>query len=85
MSIAGRQPIATASQPNTSNYLQQFSPNAVMGYNAQNYGNYSNAYSSMYGANASLAGSQNQMWGNIAGGAMGGLGTFSAAKWGTPA
>uniref|UniRef100_A0A6M3XVE0 Uncharacterized protein n=1 Tax=viral metagenome TaxID=1070528 RepID=A0A6M3XVE0_9ZZZZ len=61
LSIAGKQPIATASQPQTSNYLSQFTPNSVMGYNAQNYGNYSNAYSSMYGANASLQGNVNNV------------------------
>jgi hypothetical protein len=78
LSIAGRQPIATATTPQTSNYLSQFSPNAVMGYNAQNYGNYSNAYSSMYGANAGVTNSMNNMYGQIIGSGMGAVGTMMA-------
>ena len=52
LSIAGKQPIATATTPTTSNYLSQFSPNSVMGYNAQNYGNYGSLYGSMYNTNS---------------------------------
>jgi len=32
----------------------------------------------MYDANAQMGASQNQMWGQIGGGAMGGLGTWAA-------
>ena len=53
LSVAGRQPLSQAQQPQTSNYTNAFSPNAVMGANAQNYGNYANLYGNMYGANAS--------------------------------
>lgn len=45
LSIAGRQPIATANSPQTSNYASTFTPQSVMNYNSQNYGNYSNAWS----------------------------------------
>jgi hypothetical protein len=53
MSIAGKQPVYGAQQPQTSNYASQFTPNAVMGSNAQNYGSFAGLYGNMYGANAS--------------------------------
>ena len=45
LSIAGKQPIATATTPSYSNYASTFTPQSVMNYNSQNYGNYANAWS----------------------------------------
>jgi hypothetical protein len=52
-----------------------FTPNSVMDYNATNYGNYSQAYSSMYNTNAGMKQQQNQMMYDAGMGAMGGLAT----------
>lgn len=76
LSTAGRQPLTTAQPVNTLNYMQNYTPTANANFVGQGYGNYSNAYSSMYGANAGIAGSKNQMYGQIIGGGLGALGTF---------
>jgi len=60
-SLAGAQPVFQAQQPETPNYTQGFSPNAVMGFNSANYGPYASAYASMYGTNANY---QNNMFQN---------------------
>jgi hypothetical protein len=74
MSIAGKQPVYQAGQPQTTNQTSTFTPASVMGSNNQNYGNYSNAYTSMYGANAQTA-SQGNPWMNAGAGIVGqGLG-----------
>jgi hypothetical protein len=78
LSTAGRQPLTTAQPVNSLNYMQNYTPTANANFVGQGYGNYSYAYSSMYGANANLQGSQNQMYGQIIGGAMGGAGTLGA-------
>lgn len=75
LSVAGRQPLSSPGQAQTSDYMSQFTPNSVMGYNAQNYGNYSNAYSSMYGSNQQAQASANDMWAKIIGGGMQGTGS----------
>jgi hypothetical protein len=43
LSLAGRQPLTTASSPATSNYMGNFSPSANMGFMGQNYGNFAQA------------------------------------------
>lgn len=77
LSTAGRQPLTTAQPLNTLNYMQNYTPTANANFVGQGYGNYSNAYSNMYGTNASMQGSQNSMYGNIIGGALGGFGTMA--------
>lgn len=74
LSISGRQPVYQASPTQYSNYASGFTPNSVMGYNAQNYGSYSDAFSRMYGANAGITSSMNQMYGQIAGATAGAAG-----------
>jgi len=59
MSIAGKQPVYQAQQPNTPNYTAGFTPNAVMGYNSQNYSPFASMYGNMYSANAGLQGNVN--------------------------
>ena len=76
LSVAGRQPLTTAQPVNSLNYMQNYTPTANANFVGQGYGNYSNAYSSMYGANAQMAGSKNAMTGQIIGGALGAAGTF---------
>ena len=75
LSIAGKQPIAGAQQPQTTDYMSGYTPQGVMGSMQQGYGNYVGAYSSMYGANAQAA--QNNPWasalGGIGGSMLGGM------------
>ena len=61
LSVAGRQPLATAQTPSYSNYASTYTPGQVATTNAQNYGSYSNAYANMYGTNANYA---SNMFGN---------------------
>jgi hypothetical protein len=75
LSVAGRQPLTTAQPVNSLNYMQNYTPTANANFVGGNYGNYSQAYSSMYGANANMAASRNQMQGQIIGGALGGIGS----------
>ena len=82
LSLAGRQPLASPQSPQTGQYSQQFTPQSVMANQQQGYGSYAGLYGSMYGANAQTAASQNQMWGQIGGGGLGGFGTFAGQKWG---
>jgi hypothetical protein len=72
LSTAGRQPLTQASGVSTPDYMSNFTPTSVMGYNANNYGTYAGAYTN-------LQGSYNQMMGNIIGGAMGGGGSAMGA------
>ena len=84
LSISGKQPVYSAQPTQYSNYASQFTPSSVMGYNSTNYGNYSNAYSSMYGANASVRNGMNQMYGQLGSSAIGAAGTvmaFSSARF----
>jgi len=71
LTLAGRQPLAQ-----TYVGTSAIAPQSVLNYNAQNYGNFSNAYSSMYGANAALAGQMATYnpWANVAGSLAGGIG-----------
>jgi len=84
LSTAGRQPLAQPSNPGYSNYASTFTPSSVAGANNQNYGNYSNAYSSMYGANAQLAGQSYSSMMNLMGSGIGAAGSvgggFAAAS-----
>lgn len=80
LSITGRQPIATASTPQTTNQLANYTPQGVLNYNASTYGSYANAYANMYGTNAQY-GNQNpwmNMFGTLGGSALGGWST----NWG---
>lgn len=76
LSLSGRQPLAQPSTPQTSNYMAGFTPNSVMGFNAQNYGNYSSAWGQGMDAQGRYQLGMNQMYGRVAGSALGGLGTF---------
>jgi len=82
LSIAGRQPIYTAQPVNYTNQMANYTPQGVMNYTAQNYGNYSNAYSSMYGANANLAGQKYSSNMNLIGSGIGTLGTLGGGYFG---
>ena len=55
LSLAGRQPLATPSMPQTGQYAQNFTPGGVMNYMASTYAPYASAYSGMYNANAQMA------------------------------
>jgi len=79
MSFTGRQPIYQPQQPQTSNYMAGYTPQAVMGQMGTNYGNYMSGYGSMYGANATLGASRNKMLGQMVGGGLGALGTWGAS------
>jgi hypothetical protein len=81
LSVAGRQPLSQASTPGYSNYASSFTPQSVMNYNSQNYGNYSNAYANMYGTNQQAQASNNSMWSSIIGGGLGGAGTAAGGIW----
>ncbi|MCP3681325.1 MAG: hypothetical protein GY861_01420 [bacterium] len=78
LSLASRQPLAQAQSPQTTNYMQGFTPQAVMGSNAQNYGTAAGLYGNIYGANQASNQSMNQMYSQLGGGLMGGIGTFMA-------
>lgn len=52
LALSGSQPTFNAQSPSSLNYMQGFTPGQNMNYMASNYGNYSNAYSSMYNTNA---------------------------------
>lgn len=54
LSISGKQPVYTAQQPQTSNYMSSFTPQSVMSYNSSNYAPYASGYSSMYNTNAQI-------------------------------
>jgi hypothetical protein len=79
LSLAGRSPLATANTPQTTNYMGGYTPQSVMNYTGQNYGNYANAYSSMYGANAQLAGQKNSSTMGLIGSGLGAVGSIGAA------
>jgi hypothetical protein len=77
LSVAGRQPLATAQTPSYSNYASTYTPGQVASTNSTNYGNYANAYANMYGTNANYASNMmgnyikmGQMGAGAAGGAM---------------
>jgi hypothetical protein len=76
LSTAGRQPLTQAQPVNSLNYMQNYTPTANANFVGQGYGNYSNAYSSMYGANSNALASRNAMYGQIIGGAMGAAGSI---------
>jgi len=61
LSITGRQPIATAQTPQTTNQLTGYTPQGVMNYNASTYSPYASAYSSMYGTNQQQAQANQQL------------------------
>jgi len=75
LSLSGSQPIYQANSPMTSNYMSGFTPNSVMGYNSQNYGSYSNAWGQGMAAQGKYQLGMNQMYGQMAGGALKGFGT----------
>jgi hypothetical protein len=59
--------------------MQNYTPTANANFVGQGYGNYSNAYSSMYGANSNALASSNAMYGQIVGGALGAAGSAGSA------
>jgi hypothetical protein len=79
LSTAGRQPLTQAQPVNSLNYMQNYTPTANANFVGQGYGNYSNAYSSMYGANSNALASSNAMYGQIVGGALGAAGSAGSA------
>lgn len=77
LSITGRQPIATASTPTTTNVLQGYTPQGVMNYNASNYGTAANIYGT-----AQQAASQGNPYFNSMMGVLGTAGgIYAAKKW----
>ena len=78
LSISNRQPVYTANQPSTSNYMSNFTPSSAMGYTSNNYGTYQNALSNQYSTNASMYNNYNSMLGNIYGSGIGAMGTMAA-------
>ena len=80
LSISGKQPVYTASPTQTTNYTSGFTPNSVMSSNNQNYGNYSNAYSSMYNTNATFATNLNKQYTDWAKMAAGGVSGAAASS-----
>lgn len=92
LSVTGRSPLVSAGAVNAPqvqtpqyggmNWTTGYNPQAEMGGYAQTYSPYVGAYASMYNSNAGLAASNNQMMGNIIGGALGGFGTFAGQRWG---
>jgi len=79
LSIAGKQPIYSAQPVGYTNQMANYTPQGVMNYNAQNYGNYANAYSSMYGANAQLAGTRYNSMMNLIGTGIGTAGNVMSS------
>jgi len=73
LSASGKQPLATGGTTSQLNYMQGYQPQQALNYSANTYGNYSNAYSSMYGTNQQQA-SQGNPYFNAAAGAVGTLG-----------
>jgi hypothetical protein len=79
LSVTGRQPLTQASTPQTSNWMQGYTPNSVMNYTQQGYGTQMQNQASIYGSQMGYAGqmgaSNNQMFGQIMGSALGGAGS----------
>jgi hypothetical protein len=77
LSLSGSQPIYQANQPSTSNYMGNYSPSSVLGYQQQGYN------TAMSGYNAQM-GNQGGGWGSalgtIGGGAAGGIGAGMGAS-----
>lgn len=83
LSISGKQPVYSAQPVGYTNQMSAYTPQSVLNYNAQNYGNYSNAYSSMYGANAQMAGTRYNSMMNLFGAGIGAGGAMGAAWLGS--
>ena len=63
------------------NIASTYTPGQALSYGQGTYGSYASAYANMYGSNAQLQGSTNQLIGNAIGGVAGGAGSyFGAAK-----
>jgi hypothetical protein len=82
LSVTGRQPLTMAQTPQTSNYMQGFTPESVMGYNANIYGSQAQMFGAQAGmynqrqaSNASMFGSIMGMGGTMLGA---GLGMYAA-------
>lgn len=67
MSLAGSQPVFNATSPTSTNYMSNFTPTSNMSYMGNNYGNYANAYTSMYNTNAQRAAAGNPYMNALAG------------------
>jgi len=80
LSLTGRQPLTQAATPATTDYMSTYSPASNMNYMASTYSPYASAYSSMYGANAGLAGQKYQSNMNLIGSGIGAFGTMLAAS-----
>lgn len=72
LSVSQRQPLAQPQEPQTTDYMSQFTPNAMLGFNAQNYATRSSMYSPQ----------QQQDMGGIGAAAGAGLGALFAAPKG---
>ena len=79
LSVSGRQPLASPMAPQTGQYSQNFTPQDVMGFNANTYNTYAGAYSNMYSANAGLAGQQSTNRSNLLGQGIGAVGMLGYA------
>jgi hypothetical protein len=67
LSLAGRQPLQQATQTQGLGIMNNYTPSTGSGYAANTYGNYSNVYGQMYGANAQTAQAGNPYFNAIAG------------------
>jgi len=79
LSLAGRQQLSSPAVAGQTSWMQGYQPGQALGYAANTYGSYQGGLNAMNSANASLQSSQNQMFGQMAGGALGGLGMFMAS------
>lgn len=72
LSATGRQPLNQASTPNSSNYMQGFTPGAVMNSNNQNFGTQAN----IFGTQQQAATANQGQWMNLIGSGMGAAGSM---------
>lgn len=81
LSLIGAQPLYQAQQAGQAaqSVGQGYNAGSALNYGASTYGNYVGAYGSMYGTNAGMLNSQNQMYGQVAGGLLGGVGSYMGA------
>ena len=63
LSLAGRQPLAAATAPQTTNYASTFTPQSVMNYNQQGYGSYSQAARPIAMTNSKQRPGNSPLWG----------------------
>jgi hypothetical protein len=76
LSVAGLQPVQTATGAQTSNYMSGFTPNSVMSSNNRNYGTMANIYGTQAGMATANAANSNAMKGKWMDAGMGAAGAM---------